>query len=328
MATSGTLGTTVIDTARLIEHSARRAGISASKQTPDFIDAATESLYMLMLHLANDGINLWCLEKLFMGLVVGQAGYVLPTGTLEITNPLFSQPTLTTGTTTTTATSTTFQITDGSITQCRVGFTLSSFSSTDTVVLSYSSDGISWMQLTTFDASLLVAGTQYWAQVDPVSAAAYWKLSTTSASTSTLVVASKIYDLPVTPWNRDTYSAINNKAQPGRPTTNYFFEKLLNPQITLWPVPTTANDHLTFWRYRQIQDVGSLTQQLEVPARWLESITWQAAFRMAAEFPESTTPDRIQLCSAMADKFIIDPSSNESDGMPLYLSPNIRGYTK
>jgi hypothetical protein len=327
MATSGTIGTTVIDTARLLEHAARRAGIPAAKQTPDFIDAATESIYILLLSLANRGINLWCLDRIFYGLTVGQQNYTLPVGTLDVTNAVFSEPTVAAPTsTTTTATSTTLDL-GAATTIVRLGYTLSAATVSDTLTLAYSADGISWTTLSQQVGSLVV-GQQQWVAVDPQVSAQFWRVSTVLPSTSNFVAATSIYDLPLTPWSRDTFAAINNKMQSGRPSTNYLLERKISTYLTLWPVPSTVNDHLTIWRHREIQDVGSLTQQLEIPLRWYEGIIWHAGFRVAAEFPEISPPDRLQLCKSMADEYVLEAEGDESDGMPLRIAPVIRNYTR
>ena len=95
----------------------------------------------------------------------------------------------------------------------------------------------------------------------------------------------------------------------------------------MWPVPTTAWDHLTILRHRQIQDFGSLTEQIEIPQRWLEGITWHAALRIGMEAPNAD-PKKLQICVDMADRYTLSASSDEEDGTPLYIQPNILGYTK
>ena len=86
MATSGTVAQTVISTAKVLEHALRRAGVTASAQTPDVVDVAKECLYLLLSHYANTSLNLWCIEKVLVPLTEGKAEYSLPRGTNDVLN--------------------------------------------------------------------------------------------------------------------------------------------------------------------------------------------------------------------------------------------------
>lgn len=322
MATSGTLGTTVIDTATLLEHAFRRAGVSSVKQTPEVVQAAMESLYMLLLGMSNRGYNLWCLEQIYVGLTPGIGKYILPVGTLNVSNVVFSQPTLATRSNAVLPTSIVSDA-GASTSVTRVGVALSA-PANDTIVGSYSSDNISWSTFITKSGDL---DTVVWLDIPGNISARYWRVTTTTATPTDMVLASSVYDLPVSPWNWDTYMAMNNKAMQSRPSTNYLLERKLECALTLWPVPTTQWDHLSLLRHRQIQDIGALTDQIEIPQRWLEGITWQAAFRVAVEVP-GVDKDRLTLCKEMAENYTNEVEDDESDGMPLMIVPRIGGYTR
>ena len=57
MAYSGTVGTTVIKVQQLTDHGARRCGKLAEELTSEQSLSARESLFFLLSHLANKGIN-------------------------------------------------------------------------------------------------------------------------------------------------------------------------------------------------------------------------------------------------------------------------------
>ncbi|NDD54786.1 hypothetical protein EBZ39_13130, partial [bacterium] len=63
MAYSGTVGTTVINVQKLIDHGARRCGKLAEELTSEQLLSARESLYFLLSHLGNLGINYWAINK-------------------------------------------------------------------------------------------------------------------------------------------------------------------------------------------------------------------------------------------------------------------------
>jgi len=72
MATSGTVGQTVISTAKVIEHAVRRCGLLASQQTPEVVYVAKDCLFLLLMHYANTSLNLWCVERKLVGLQEGR----------------------------------------------------------------------------------------------------------------------------------------------------------------------------------------------------------------------------------------------------------------
>jgi len=327
MATSGTIGSTVIDTGKVLEHAFRRVKLLPSAQTPENVQIALESLYMLLLNLANRGLNLWCVQSDLIGLSSGKAIYSTVDGTIDVLNVLYCQPTRVTGTDTVAASSVATDL--GSSTSVRrVGVRFSAITASETVTFASSSDGVSWSDLKAVTRTDWATDEWYWYDLPTVTSAQYFRVSATAAITvDEFYLASQVTDLPVIQWNRDTWSTIPNKAQPGRPSTNYYLERLLTPQLTLWPVPNNDYDQLHVFVQRQIQDIGSLTQQIELPQRWLESITWQLALRLAFELPQ-VDAGLIPALQTMADKVMIEVEHNESDGAPIALQPGISVYTR
>jgi hypothetical protein len=101
----------------------------------------------------------------------------------------------------------------------------------------------------------------------------------------------------------------------------------VNYQINLWPLTLNTTDQITAWVHRQIQDVGTLTEEIEIPNRWIDPIEWQLARRLAFEC-EDVDPARIQMVQAESDKYLIDSSAGENDHTPTRILPQIRGYTR
>lgn len=325
MATSGTVATTTIDTAKVIEHSFRRCKVPASKQTAESVQIAKDNLYLLLTHLANRGLNLWCVERQYIGLNAGQATYSSAPGTIDLLNVVYTQPTRITGTDSSTATSYTTQV--ASTTVLRVAIKLSTVTANDTLTISSSIDGVTWTTAVTSTRTDWATDTWYWFNLDPSVTATYFKAEFTGAATFTeFYLASAIYDLPVSQWNRDTFAAINNKTQQGRPSTTYYFEKLMVPRVTLWPVPNNDYDHLTLFVHRQVQDVGTMVQTLEIPQRWVEAIIWQLAMRLCYEL-DGVPPDVLPNVMAMGEKTMLEVEDEETDSAPIYLASNIRVYT-
>lgn len=326
MATSGTVAQTVLDTAVLLEHAMRRCGIPAANQTPETVEIGRQNLYLLLLNLANRGINLWCVEKELMGLSTGQATYTLPVGTLRLLNVIYSSATQATGTDTVAAASVTTELT-ASTKVVRYGFKPTA-NVTAAFTVDTSDDGATWTTQQTLASQAWVAGSWYWFDFDPAPTAKYYRI--TSATNFTLTefyLASAIADLPMTQFNRDEYAQQVNKTYQQRPCTNFYFDKLVNPTITLWPTPTNDYDQLSVWRHRFVQDVGTLTQQIEVPQQWMEAIIWQLAARLSYEVPGVDANRRQEVIQA-SERFLMDAEMSETDNAPIYWVPGISVYTR
>lgn len=136
-----------------------------------------------------------------------------------------------------------------------------------------------------------------------------------------------VRELVLMPINRDDYTALPNKQMASSTPTTFWFEKLREPQITLWPVPTDDTRYLVLYRYRQIQDIGDFTNEIEIPTRWLEAICWHLALRLAFELP-NVTAERLTLIQQMAQSMTLEVEGGENDSMPLYITPQVIQYTR
>lgn len=325
MSTSGTVGRTQISVTKLIEHAIRRCGLTAAPQTAETLEIAKQNLFTMLLASANRGFYLWCLEKSFVGLTANQATYDTPVGTVDVSDVIYSTPTRVTGIDTITTTSHSTELTESS-TVVRVGFKFDTVSASDTVTLETSEDSILWTAVDSWTATDWQVGVWYWKELDPTATGTYFRTSTVQTmALSELYLASAVRDLPVSAFSRDVYSTLNDKYVTSSPSTNYLIEKKTLPTITLWPVPDGAYNHLTMWVHRQIQDVGALTNELEIPNRWLEAVIWQLAFRLSVELP-GIDPSRITMLAQMSDKYLIEAEKDETDGMPTFMQPNIGVY--
>lgn len=318
---------TAVDAAMILEHAFRRATIHPSKQTAELVTIAKENLYLLLLNLANRGLNLWLVQSNLVGLEAGRALYQMETGTIDVTNVIYCQPTRATGTDTVlpAGINTTF---DTATTIRRVGLKFSTIDASGTLTLVSTTDGTTWTPQLSEESALWEAGKWYWYDLPVVEASLQYRATFTGTCVvSEFYLATQVMDLPVVQWSRDTWSVINNKSQPGSPSTNYYLERLLTPQLTLWPVPTSDYNHLQVFVQRQVAGIGRLSDTIEVPYRWLEAIIWQLAMRLVYEVP-GIDPARISLVIQMADKMLIEVERDETDGAPIMLQPNVSVYTR
>jgi len=326
MATSGTIGQTTLPTNRLLEKSMRRAGLLPAQITPEIVEQCLDSLFMLIMSLSSRGINLWCVDRKLIPLNTGQSTYVLPSGTIDVLNLLHVTPVQIDASYQYNANDTTAYLAED-VSVSRVGLLWSTLP-TAAVNLQWSNDNVTW---TTFDTILVsdITANQYlWKEIDPgLNVNQVRAVSTDLGVMDDMTLASGGREIMMTPFNRDDWANQPNKTQTSNTQVNYYFEKLVNPQITVWPAPMANQNYLALYRHRQIQDVGDLQNELELPTRWLEAISWHLALRIAFEVP-GVDPQRRQEVSGMASTFTLEAESNETDHSPIFLAPRVSAYTR
>jgi hypothetical protein len=127
--------------------------------------------------------------------------------------------------------------------------------------------------------------------------------------------------------NRDDYTNLPNKNFTANQPYQYWFNRQIpNPQMYIWPTPSDPFVQMTLWYSRQIEDVGALTDELEIPQRWYEAVVFMLAHRMSLELPQ-VPMDRVAYLERMATQYLYDAEQEERDRSPIYWAPNISVYT-
>lgn len=127
-------------------------------------------------------------------------------------------------------------------------------------------------------------------------------------------------DRYIGPLSRTDYAAQANKAQQGF-VTSFWFDRLVAPTITLWPVPDGNGPYtLRYYYYRAIQD-AEMTNDLvpEVPARFLDAWICGLAARLARPFAPMFEDKRI----ADASKAWALAAQQDTENVALMISPMI-----
>lgn len=130
-------------------------------------------------------------------------------------------------------------------------------------------------------------------------------------------------DRIMAPLSRDDYAALPNKPQQGFPTM-YWFNRQINPTITLWEVPDGNGPYqLQYYRFTQIQDADAKNgQTLDVPYRFLEAFCSSVAFHLAMKWkPEATIA-----LKAYADEVWASAAAEDRERVSLYMQPDLAGY--
>ena len=337
MAYSGTVGLTVVTVQNFIDQGARLAGKLAEELTVEQVQASKQALFFVLSNLINQGINYWAINEQVYGLQPNQFEYNLPVGGVDVLNALYRTMTRPSGAYTTSAGGIVGNIYDGNTsTYCQQTSANGNFvvnygtnnpqyigsigimpyvAGGGTAVWNYylqsSSDGTTWTTLYTGTNVTVTNGQWIFQNIDPGSNVIYYRIQITMAR-----------------LNRDDYTNLPNKNfTANQPYQFWFNRQLPQPKITLWPTPSNAFVQMVVWYSRQIDDVGALSGQLEIPQRWNQAIQYLLAHEMSLILPAVDLP-RIQYLEGLANKYFIMAENEERDKSPIYFSPNISVYTR
>jgi hypothetical protein len=126
----------------------------------------------------------------------------------------------------------------------------------------------------------------------------------------------------ITPISRTEYASYPNPNQQGFPTT-YWFDRLLSPTVTLWPVPDGNEVSFSYYRVRQLSDANFTNgQQVEVPYYFLEAFCFGLAERLAMIW----APEKVQMIKPIADEAYQIAATQNVETSNIYVSPQVSGY--
>ena len=328
MAYSNTVSQTVFNTRKVIENSIRRCKMPAESITAEYVDIANDQLYLLLADLANMGAPLWCIEKQILPLYDGEGYITLDTKVVDILNSNLRQLQSVTGTNTTTSTTRTIAFSgDTFVTTVGVRWTAASVP----IALERSVDNIVWTTIQP-ETPVAIAGEWTWYDLDSSIATPYFRVRATSGtlSFSEIYTGNTPTEIPLARMNRDDYTNLPNKSfQSNRPLQFWYDRLIPNPVMRLWPVPNSGaiTSQIVLWVQRYIMDVGTMTQEIEVPQRWYEAIVSMLAAKMALEIME-VDAGLISLLDAKAERALYVAQAEERDNSPMMMAPNIAVYTR
>ena len=328
MAFSNTVSQTNFNTRRVIDNAIRRCKLTAQQITAEHIDIANDQLYLFLSDLANQGAPLWCIEKQIYPLYDGVGDITMTDGTVDILNSNFRWLQQVTGINYDDPTYREVDFTDA-IFVANVGILWSA--AAVPIVFERSDDGVIWDEFQT-ETPTASAGEWTWYDMDSSVAARYFRIRATSGTLgfSQIYLANTPTEIPLARMNRDDYTNLPNKAfQSNRPLQYWFDRQVNNPIMHMWPVPNLAATvcQIVVWRQRYIMDVGTMTQDVEVPQRWLEAIVSGLAAKMALELVEVDV-NLIPILDQKAAISLNIAQMEERDNSPMMIQPNISPYTR
>ena len=331
MATSGTVGRTVVDVSTVIEHAVRRCGVLASIITAEMQTSARENLFLILSDLATKGLQLWNVQKTVYPLASGQRYLNLQLGTTDLQDVLLRSVTSAPADVLSAGVATYAPITSLLTPLLISGVSVTCAAGTYNWVLEGSSDGVIWVQYGAQSITLDVAGAFAFDSAQTATLG-FWRVRETLVGTvvpTAVTFNSAATEIPITQLNRDDYALMPNKEfASAQPLQAWYDKQTPQPRLWFWPLPQDATRLCVVWAHFLNQDVGALSNTLAVPQRWLNAVISELAPLVCLELPKELVPperygqlmDRAQVALSIAQ-------DAEVDGAPLRLRPNIRGYT-
>jgi hypothetical protein len=357
MATSGTVSQTVFETRKVIDHAFRRCKLVPQQITSEMLETAMDCLYLVLSTLVNQGVKTWAQEKIILGLHQGEMSVVCPPGTVDILNlnirtgnRLIGTPFGTVGfypveyafdEDVNTYYSEFFGNTilgtmlDVPARVTTIGILPRLFVNGNTETWNFSIQaqrvGGPWEFFKTWADYTLVDEEWLYLDFEGKDEFIGYRLvadANTAFFIAELVFMNNTREITMAKVNRDNYSTLPDKNFQGRPTQFWYNKSLPEPTVTIWPTPNGEYEfaQLVGYSQRQIQDVGSLTQTLDIPQRWYMAVVAMLAESLARE-TKDVDMQLIPLLEANMEKEVAKAWRSESDGSDSMLTPGIGVYT-
>lgn len=359
MAYSNTTGQTKVNVDQLISYAFRDAGKTAEEMTPEYIQAGKQALFYNLQNLSNLGVNLWLLENKVIGAQTNEQWVTLPSttidvreanwvyivnpsisGALPVTNP--NAPSLFDQTSNADlelhATSTLVDNYFGAAysDQTRifyVGFNAYTpgVSATYQLDLEVSNDGATWSVWESFPATTLADREWAYFTINATQQFYYYRLSNRDTlntfSLRAIQFAQSQQVIPLARLNRDDYWNLPNKQFASVRSLQYWYDRQIEPKMYLWPVPNNNYQVFQLIIEKQMEDVGTLTNEIYVPDRWINSVQASLSHRLSMQIP-GVDQNRIQYLEGLAEKYFMQANNEERDKSPIYFQPNFSYYTR
>ena len=131
------------------------------------------------------------------------------------------------------------------------------------------------------------------------------------------------FDRLIFPISRSDYASLAQKNIQGYPTS-YWFDRLIDPNLFIWPVADQDNQYtLTYYYMRQAMDSNlSNGTQPEVPWYYLNAFADGLAARLAYLY----APDKVNILQPKADKSWFRALQVGSENVPITMNVAMRGY--
>ena len=137
------------------------------------------------------------------------------------------------------------------------------------------------------------------------------------------ISANGVFNRLLFPFSRTDFASLAVPNQQGFPTS-FWFDRLVAPTFTLWPVPDANNTYtVNYYRYRQIQD-ANIAQggNAELQFLWLDAYAAGLAHRLSRAYAPQLEDRR----EKDYDKAYGLAAKQGVENVAMFISPGLQGY--
>lgn len=353
MSTSGTYNFGSPQNEAIITEAYERVGVIGDIITQQKIDTALRSINFILQSWINEGLNLFTVKQGMLSLNSGQSAYTLPDSGIDIleatvrtsSRNLGGTPASSAGGVAANAfdgnpnTSCAQTAPNGNISYnwgvngnfyvSMLGIT-SFVDNTYTIRPEYSVDsGATWIPCPGFTPTLKTfkQNTLVWFVIPIPVPASSFRIVETGGSTlniNELYFNTNVNDTSISRISRNEYIAVPNKNQTGTPTS-FWVDRQINPVVYLYLTPNATYNNMYYTYTRQIQDVGSMIDTAEIPARFLEALASDLSTRLAIKEGKL---DKFSILDAKATQSYVKAGMEDRDRAPLNIYGTYRGGSR
>jgi hypothetical protein len=265
-------------------------GVRNTAILQEHMESARMAANMLLGRWSSQGVNLWKVTRQSIPLVAGQPTYNVPTNNITMLD--------------------TYIVTGG------VTFTGSISGVTLTVTDTAGGSPAVGMMIS---GNSIIQGTQILSGSGSI-----WTVSTSQTVSSAPIIGETQQSINrlILPVSRTEYASYANKEQQGFPTT-YWQDRLLNGNVTLWPVPDGTQTALSYYQVGQIDDAAfSNGMQVSLPVYFYEAFVYALAQRLALIW----APEKVPLIKPLADEAYLIAVEQNVENAATYITPMLSGY--
>lgn len=338
------------DLISIITDAYERCGKTPSEISAYMIKSALYTSNMVLADLANQQLNLWTVESMILSLNDSQATYVLPLGTIDVTEVTMRYSNrLLNGTASSSAGGTAANAFDGNnataCTQTSINGNISynwgtgvsnlvtmvgiqsNSATTYTLIFEGSNDNATWISKLVAPAKAYAAGETQWYDVPFANKYQYFRVREAGGA---ILNVREVYfnalsgtsDIIMSRLSRSEYVSMGNKAESGRSSSFYIERAQSIPTITFWPPPQEEFTTVFINRIRQVQDATQSQQTLDIPYRFLEAFT----STLSAKLSLKCAFDRVAVLTEAAKGSVELALMEDRERVDVSFKPDVGGY--
>jgi hypothetical protein len=352
VATSGSYNFLSTTSQQFVDEAFERAGVLPDVITGQKVQTAIRSGNLVLTEWINKGYNLWTSTRLFLPLNTNQSDYFLPnyiSDVIDVNTRTFQRPLG--GTAFSSAGGVAANV-FGGVGNCTqnqpngyisydygagiqyeitmVGV-LSAANLTYTLAYEYSNDGNTWintntpLNLTNTPESVDFNTTEInWVDITVPSTAEFFRIRETGGATlniAQIYFATSVLDIVMARISGQEYMTYPDKELASRPSVYWLDRQAQNVKLVIWPVPQAQYMLIAYRGIRMLQDVGSLTFSLEIPARFYDAYCAATAYRLAMK-ANPIDKERVMMLKEEAKEAYSYAATEDTEKVPLRLIPS------